>query len=1779
MNSHPNYPPPAHLRGRNSGPLPPPRPSTSHDARGPRTFQVTAPPRVRPEDAQPSEAVTSNRRPTAPPPVVPTSQPTTFAGGWSNSNPSSNIRDQNNMMRRWSAAGNGSASYSGNSGQRWNSENGIAQYPNRPRPQTTAGGWSSSTTDTRTANGTVAGKGKERQWGVSTTNPNSSSSTNSSSLPTPTPVPVPINPRPKIWISQLPPSVTEDEIRTVFSPFGQIDKVTVNLKPNANYAYSHVTYTSTSSAHDAITSLNLQPFPSINGIGPSRPIRVSYATPPRTTEATGNTGRSLAVTTEPPVATNGGVEVESRLFRARDTPEYSQSQIVKRENESPVKRMPLVHEEEDAGERGRGRGSRGGRSRSGSSPKNASPDSLSPSPHSARRSSLTSAPSQPKSFPPFINPPTLSLDSISFPPTRPGIFDSSPLPPADNNPRRYSLSYYFSNRLVSFSLGFETSRELAQWLSRSMWYTGDSPLRCKLDKSTVRLSRVPAGDPREGEEEDDEQGTILTFVISVGKKVLKELERNGPWTEEEEDLNKRKLAESRKEIRNRLKEIQQFSAARTDPSISTSTNGFKTYPYIQPPSLSFNQIPLTPSRLGTLNSHESSPTYVLRYIYPLELLSNSPSTTSEFESKVKERLKASGMKLISLTIRSSKISGLERSDVLLAKDGEGVTELSVGFISNGLIGTLGRLEEWNQKEQREAEEQLEQMRRIAKERFGPARGEDLNQEEEEQQRREIGDEPAVPDLEGEGPQNDGTVIERIPLPPSLVGAGPDQLREQTLLRVGEVKKRSMQGKVVLSSSIMGEFIVINYFLEEAFSAKENRSAPQQRSTNSSRPTRDQPQEDTVMAEGEDIKPVITNDGEEDMEIDQLDSATPEPNRSQLVKFPLGVLPDSRADSMETFRAAKTFIDDYFRRFDSARGSLESVYTKSAAFTFRVDTRIPRRLNSETTLFPREWLTAAKLKIASTPTPITNLIKSLPAVSHNFSTMIFNARMVPEVQSKRRDRAPILLHLVGEFEEFTTKTIRRFERSFVLVPQAIGSGVKESPGDYIIESDHLVVGHRATSGSREVEVMDPPFQGSSSHRSAPPPRAPPVVQPHSTRRFASTTTSTFSPPPIHQPQEQTLPQTRPLPQPQSQPQSYRQIQPTTTSQAVPVASTSSAVAPPIRTSEKRPRPSSTSISISQNPVSPPTSSSPVRPLQALPPAVSRRLSQGEVLELSDSESAASHRLLSEPAIPQADEETSPSMSPELPRPAKRPNLANGNELPRSWYSNRNEPEAREPSVASSVSVSHAPQPSTSTNTRPVVPSTVSQPQPRSFTSLGKRKANDSTTTSTADQVPMFAGGNQFLSAADLQRFISEQVKKEVEEKLRKARASESSAAKKKPIKSKEKEEDKSKEKKKKTKEKKDKMANGLGTGFPPGDSRIVIASSEPQSILHGFDGRSNKLRGMIQTGDAASFLSVSFLGDIAEWSLPPLNSSANSSITKLYSSNQDKYRVDDFTYNSAKDTLLVGYLGAKEGKEMACPPNQVVLYKRDVTGGGTTLIETRLTDAPHVNGGVTAIMALPNKASTGRLRFVTGGEDKKVYLWTRQRSTQEVKLEKFVTEHTSMITSFAFLDSRNELISAGKDRRVVTYDTERRQATWQTALSTAVMSVSSVLCDPNLIMSRLATPSDQFLIHDRRVDAKTPPVASFGYDLPPHRSTNGTLLPTNMGRYPRGDQMDTVVVFPDHDQGVKMWDLRQIKANTPIVKKQDLGGLGRSKVVQASFKGRNELCLMELAHFTRLSIKG
>lgn len=98
----------------------------------------------------------------------------------------------------------------------------------------------------------------------------------------------------------------------------------------------------------------------------------------------------------------------------------------------------------------------------------------------------------------------------------------------------------------------------------------------------------------------------------------------------------------------------------------------------------------------------------------------------------------------------------------------------------------------------------------------------------------------------------------------------------------------------------------------------------------------------------------------------------------------------------------------------------------------------------------------------------------------------------------------------------------------------------------------------------------------------------------------------------------------------------------------------------------------------------------------------------------------------------------------------------------------------------------------------------------------------------------------------------------------------------------------------------------------------------------------------------------------------------------------------------------------------------------------------------------------------------------------------------------------------------------------------------------------------------------------------------------------MGRYYRGDSCDTIYAFPDYEQGVKcvvcpyrqaslansptflrLWDLRNARTamTDRDLKRQSLSGVARSKVVQTTFRGRSELCLMEISHFSRLSIRG
>jgi hypothetical protein len=97
--------------------------------------------------------------------------------------------------------------------------------------------------------------------------------------------------------------------------------------------------------------------------------------------------------------------------------------------------------------------------------------------------------------------------------------------------------------------------------------------------------------------------------------------------------------------------------------------------------------------------------------------------------------------------------------------------------------------------------------------------------------------------------------------------------------------------------------------------------------------------------------------------------------------------------------------------------------------------------------------------------------------------------------------------------------------------------------------------------------------------------------------------------------------------------------------------------------------------------------------------------------------------------------------------------------------------------------------------------------------------------------------------------------------------------------------------------------------------------------------------MIDTG--SSFLAVSHIGDIVQFSCPA--NTLTSTVEKLWTSKDDTYRIDDFAWSDLKDTLIVGYLGAKEGRETVKPPSQVVLFKREQDTRVRSLYLTKLFD--------------------------------------------------------------------------------------------------------------------------------------------------------------------------------------------------------------------------------------------
>lgn len=125
--------------------------------------------------------------------------------------------------------------------------------------------------------------------------------------------------------------------------------------------------------------------------------------------------------------------------------------------------------------------------------------------------------------------------------------------------------------------------------------------------------------------------------------------------------------------------------------------------------------------------------------------------------------------------------------------------------------------------------------------------------------------------------------------------------------------------------------------------------------------------------------------------------------------------------------------------------------------------------------------------------------------------------------------------------------------------------------------------------------------------------------------------------------------------------------------------------------------------------------------------------------------------------------------------------------------------------------------------------------------------------------------------------------------------------------------------------------------------------------------------------------------------------------------------------------------------------------------------------------------------------------------------------------------------------------------------------------------PNLILTRTATPSNQFGVYDLRAPSKNQsPVLQFGFTVPV-TAKNAASTDKNLGRFYRGSFRNKTYSHPDSVEGVKLWDLRKLEKSKPEAKESVLAGAGRSKVHQTLFRGEDTLILSELQNFTRLKI--
>ena len=120
-------------------------------------------------------------------------------------------------------------------------------------------------------------------------------------------------------------------------------------------------------------------------------------------------------------------------------------------------------------------------------------------------------------------------------------------------------------------------------------------------------------------------------------------------------------------------------------------------------------------------------------------------------------------------------------------------------------------------------------------------------------------------------------------------------------------------------------------------------------------------------------------------------------------------------------------------------------------------------------------------------------------------------------------------------------------------------------------------------------------------------------------------------------------------------------------------------------------------------------------------------------------------------------------------------------------------------------------------------------------------------------------------------------------------------------------------------------------------------------------------------------------------------------------------------------------------------------------------ETRasfLEKKPHVKGIINSITFMPWKDT----RFVTGGSDHAVFLWSEKDGENPWKHKVLHRSmHSSAVMGVAGLQQKTTVLSVGADKRIVGFDVASERAGYKHQIESKCMSVVPNPCDFNLFM--------------------------------------------------------------------------------------------------------------------------